>query len=95
MKEAFEHGDLEAAGRELGEYRNLCSTLAPNFLPQELEPIMAYCAKFCHGEGVNLMGAGAGGFIVGLLKKDFDLAGAIQIANEVGVDVEMSELSIA
>jgi len=95
MKEAFESGDLEAAGQELGRYRDLCNTLAPNFLPQELEPIMAYCAKFCYGEGVNLMGAGAGGFIVGFLKKDFNLAGAIKIANEVGVDVEISELSIA
>ena len=40
------------------------------------------------------MGAGAGGFIVGILKEDFDLKGAIKVANDAGVDVELTELSV-
>ena len=94
MKEAFEHNNLEAAGTELQTYLSLCSALAPNFMPQELEPIMAFCKNYCYGEGVNLMGAGAGGFIVGILKKDFDLEIAKKIANDVGVDVQLNQLSI-
>ena len=42
IRDAFDAGDLEAAGNELRKYHSLCNILSPNFMPEELKPVMAF-----------------------------------------------------
>ena len=93
MRDAYEQGDWDEAGRQLHRYRSLCQKLAPNnFAQPSLIKVMNFLQQYCHGNGINLMGAGSGGFMVGLLKSEVDEQELSKVCEEAHVDYEWTQM---
>ncbi|EKX35314.1 hypothetical protein GUITHDRAFT_146616 [Guillardia theta CCMP2712] len=96
-----EEEELEACLRDIGEelerYREHCEGLqGSTFMPESLRPIFAAMAGYTYG--ANLMGAGNGGFIVGVVKagrnKEEVLLACQQVAVTCGVSLTLANVEV-